>query len=71
VIWAAAVTHSLREYRKDRVRESADAIAAEAEVLSEVEQLAEIERRVQPNQVAPLVDGPDAVRAGRPQAPGN
>ncbi len=30
VVWAAAVVHSVREYRKDRVVESADALAAEA-----------------------------------------
>ncbi|MGY1602448.1 sulfite exporter TauE/SafE family protein [Geodermatophilus sp. SYSU D00815] len=30
-VWAAAVVHSFREYRKDRAVESADAIAAEAE----------------------------------------
>jgi uncharacterized protein len=30
VIWAAAVVHSFREYRKDRALESADALAAEA-----------------------------------------
>ncbi|SNS32347.1 hypothetical protein SAMN06893096_103217 [Geodermatophilus pulveris] len=29
-VWAAAVVHSLREYRRDRVRESADALAAQA-----------------------------------------
>jgi uncharacterized membrane protein YfcA len=29
-IWAAAVVHSFREYRKDRALESADALAAEA-----------------------------------------
>ncbi|WNV76688.1 sulfite exporter TauE/SafE family protein [Geodermatophilus sp. DSM 44513] len=29
-VWALAVTHSVREYRRDRVRESADALAAEA-----------------------------------------
>jgi hypothetical protein len=31
LLWAAAVVHSFREYRKDRVLESADAIAAVAE----------------------------------------
>ena len=30
-VWAAAVVHSYRQYRKDRDVESADAIAAEAE----------------------------------------
>jgi uncharacterized protein len=29
-VWAAAVVHSLREYRKDRALESADALAADA-----------------------------------------
>ena len=32
VVWAAAVVHSFRQYRKDRALESADAIAAEAEI---------------------------------------
>ncbi|HEX2141565.1 MAG TPA: sulfite exporter TauE/SafE family protein, partial [Candidatus Limnocylindria bacterium] len=31
VVWAAAVVHSYREYRKDRALESADALAAHAE----------------------------------------
>jgi hypothetical protein len=30
LIWAAAVVHSFREYRKDRAVESADALAAES-----------------------------------------
>ncbi|MGY1640146.1 sulfite exporter TauE/SafE family protein [Geodermatophilus sp. SYSU D00703] len=30
LVWAAAVVHSFREYRKDRALESADALAAEA-----------------------------------------
>jgi uncharacterized protein len=56
VIWAAAVVHSYREYRKDRALESADAIAAVAER----------------NVVAELDDetvDEGQVRAGRPSAP--
>jgi hypothetical protein len=59
--WGAAVVHSFREYRKDRAQESADALAAEAA------RLAEIERSAHPNAVA--VVGDDAVQAGRPSAP--
>ena len=56
LVWAAAVVHSYREYRKQRALESADAIAAVAE----------------PNVVTELdndsvVDG--QVPAGRPSAP--
>jgi len=56
LVWAAAVIHSYREYRKQRALESADAIAAVAE----------------PNVVTELdndsvVDG--QVPAGRPSAP--
>ncbi|MGY1623093.1 sulfite exporter TauE/SafE family protein [Geodermatophilus sp. SYSU D00965] len=36
-LWAAAVVHSFREYRKDRALESADALAAEAARLEEAE----------------------------------
>ena len=59
VIWAAAVVHSFREYRKDRALESADALAEVAER----------------NAIAAENDGfDDAVsdgrlRAGRPSAP--
>jgi uncharacterized protein len=55
-IWAAAVVHSYREYRKDRALESADAIAAVAErnVAAEVEGTPVVEEQVQ---------------AGRPSAP--
>jgi uncharacterized membrane protein YfcA len=61
LVWAAAVAYSFREYRKDRVQESADALAAEAA------RLAEAERAARPNQVAPVAG--DTVRAGRPSAP--
>jgi uncharacterized protein len=56
-VWAAAVVHSFREYRKDRAQESADALAAEAEQLAAQ------------NEVAPLPDEPAAAPAGRPQDP--
>jgi uncharacterized membrane protein YfcA len=55
-VWAAAVVHSFREYRKDRAQESADALAAEAE------------RLTAENEVADVQDV-DAVHAGRPQDP--
>jgi hypothetical protein len=57
-VWAAAVVHSFREFRKDRVQESADALAAEAALLAarnEVEVVEDVET------------GP--VGAGRPQDP--
>jgi uncharacterized membrane protein YfcA len=38
VLWAAAVVHSYRQYRKDRALESADAIALEAEVNAAAEE---------------------------------
>ncbi|MGY1618892.1 sulfite exporter TauE/SafE family protein [Geodermatophilus sp. SYSU D00691] len=56
VIWAAAVVHSFREYRKDRALESADAVAAEAE------------RNVAREQVAENAPE-ETLRAGRPSAP--
>jgi len=56
-IWAAAVVHSFREYRKDRAQESADALAAEAQQLAAQ------------NEVAPLGDEPATAQAGRPQDP--
>ena len=56
-IWAAAVVHSLREYRKDRVQESADALALEAEQLA-----AEEEAAAQATESG-------SIRAGRPQDP--
>jgi uncharacterized membrane protein YfcA len=55
-VWAAAVVHSYRQYRKDRALESADAVAAEAERNAD-----------EPNVVADLKEGP--VPAGRPSAP--
>jgi uncharacterized protein len=42
VVWAAAVAHSYRQYRKDRALESADALAAEAEANVAVEQPADV-----------------------------
>jgi uncharacterized membrane protein YfcA len=59
-VWAAAVVHSFRQYRKDRALESADTIAAEAEIHANV--VADggwVE--------APPVESP--VSAGRPSAP--
>ncbi|MQA32329.1 sulfite exporter TauE/SafE family protein [Modestobacter roseus] len=67
LVWAAAVAHSFREYRKDRAQESADALAAEAEELARAER--------EPNVTEPSVtESHDAepqagVRAGRPSAP--
>jgi uncharacterized membrane protein YfcA len=55
-VWAAAVVHSFREYRKDRAQESADALAAEAERLTAENEIADVQ-------------DVDAVRAGRPQDP--
>lgn len=52
-VWALAVTHSFREYRKDRALESADALAAEA---------AAAERNV-------VAEVDEPVPAGRPSAP--
>jgi hypothetical protein len=60
LVWAAAVAYSFNEYRKDRALESADALAAEAE------RLAEVERSAHPNAVATVTG---TVRAGRPSAP--
>jgi uncharacterized membrane protein YfcA len=59
--WAAAVAWSFREHRKDRARESADALAAEAARLAEQEQAGS------PNTVAPVAG--HTVHAGRPSAP--
>jgi uncharacterized membrane protein YfcA len=63
VVWAAAVVWSYLQYRKDRARESADALAAEARLLSEPAP-------------ADAADAADAVAldrplAGRPAAPPN
>ena len=35
-VWAAAVVHSFRQYRKDRAFESAEAVAAETEIQANV-----------------------------------
>jgi uncharacterized protein len=55
-LWALAVVHSFREYRKDRAVESADAIAAEAARKAEAE-------------AARDAGVDDQVPAGRPSAP--
>jgi uncharacterized protein len=56
-LWAAAVVHSYRQYRKDRLLESAEAVGAEAEIRSNVAAA-----------VAPLpkASAPSPVPAGRP-----
>ncbi|MFL6096797.1 MAG: TSUP family transporter, partial [Blastococcus sp.] len=56
-LWAAAVVHSYRQYRKDRLLESAEAVGAEAEIQSNVAAA-----------VAPLpkAPAPSPVPAGRP-----
>jgi uncharacterized protein len=64
VIWAAAVVHSYRQYRKDRAIESADAVAAEAERQAAA---AESDRNVAAD-VHQTV-GADQIPAGRPSAP--
>src|SRR3954449_2444139 len=58
-VWAAAVVHSYRQYRKDRVLESAETVAAEAEIQSNVAA-----------DVAPVAPAPapSSVPAGRPRA---
>jgi uncharacterized membrane protein YfcA len=61
VAWAVAVVHSVRQYRKDRVRESADAPAAEPA------RTAGHQRAGHPNEVAPVAG--TSVPAGRPSAP--
>jgi uncharacterized protein len=61
LVWAAAVVHSVRQYRKDRARESADALAAEAA------RSAEQQRAEHSNEVAPVAGS--SVPAGRPTAP--
>ncbi|WP_448625065.1 sulfite exporter TauE/SafE family protein [Geodermatophilus sp. URMC 64] len=57
-VWAAAIVHSYRQFRAERVLESADAIAAEAELNAAAENDVALERPVE----APLT-------AGRPSAP--
>jgi len=59
-VWAAAVVHSYRQYRKDRVLESAEAVAAEAEIQSTV--ASNVAAAVDPAPTPP-------VPAGRPSAP--
>jgi uncharacterized membrane protein YfcA len=59
-VWAAAVVHSYRQYRKDRVLESADAVAAEAEIQANV--AADVS--AEPIQLTDV-----RVSAGRPSAP--
>ncbi|MGY1634854.1 sulfite exporter TauE/SafE family protein [Geodermatophilus sp. SYSU D01186] len=60
-IWAAAVVHSFREYRKDRALESADALAAEAVHVHDEIAL--------PADAADAADLDRELRAGRPSAP--
>ncbi len=61
VVWALAVTHSFRQYRKDAAIESADALAAEAEALAAA---------AGPNVVEDVAEpATEAVPAGRPSAP--
>jgi uncharacterized protein len=60
-IWAAAVVHSFREYRKDRVLESADALAADAVHVHDEIDL--------PADAADAADLTRDVTAGRPSAP--
>jgi uncharacterized membrane protein YfcA len=57
-VWAAAVVHSYRQYRKERALESAEAVAAEAEIEANVVAEPHVE----------IVDGAP-VTAGRPSAP--
>jgi uncharacterized protein len=59
-VWAAAVVHSYRQYRKDRVLESADTVAAEAEIQANVAADVDTETRA-------LADA--RIPAGRPSAP--
>ena len=61
-IWAAAVIHSYREYRKDRALESAEAVAAEAERKAALE-----ERNFIMEAAGEILD--EGVGAGRPRAP--
>jgi uncharacterized membrane protein YfcA len=61
-VWAAAVVHSYRAYRKDKVLESADAVVAEAEIQANVASAVDTER------AEDQVREP-RVPAGRPSAP--
>jgi uncharacterized protein len=60
--WAAAVAWSVREYRKDRASESADAVADAADRNAEA-----AERNAEANVVQDISD--EQVLAGRPSAP--
>jgi uncharacterized membrane protein YfcA len=60
-VWAAAVVHSYREFRKDRVLESAEAVAAEAE---QGNVAAEVDAEASQDQLPET-----RVPAGRPSAP--
>ncbi len=68
VIWAAAVAWSFLQYRKDKVRESSAALAADSRAL-------ESAARAEPNHVVPPADAADvadlerSLTAGRPSAP--
>jgi hypothetical protein len=62
VVWAAAVVHSFREYRKDRVLESAEAVAAEAAIQANV--AADIDAEQTQDELPET-----RVSAGRPSAP--
>jgi hypothetical protein len=61
-VWAAAVVHSFRAYRRDRALESADALAAEAEIPANVVAVVNAERS--DDQLTE-----SRVPAGRPSAP--
>ena len=63
LVWAAAVAHSFRQYRKDRAQESADALAAEAA------RLAEDDRRLHTPDAADAADLESSLPAGRPIDP--
>jgi uncharacterized membrane protein YfcA len=52
VLWAAAVVHSYRQYRKDRALESADALALEAEVSAAAEEPNVAAEQPEPQRVA-------------------
>jgi hypothetical protein len=65
-VWAAAVVHSFREYRKDRVLESADALAAEAALLAEEDAH---RHPVPPADAADAADLERHIGAGRPSDP--
>src|SRR5215212_4151276 len=62
VVWAAAVVWSWLQYRKDRAKESADALAAEAA------ELAALPGSV-PADAAEVVESERPLTAGRPSAP--